>query len=319
MRPRRCWRSLAGAAPCLLRRRRPRLSRRSVEFLPRFDFHLTRGAPLERRSAVRVGRELRRRARPRRLRRADARPSSRTTRRSSASEFRALRSEPGQLHARGRRCRRAPRGVEAAAVFHHVSRHLSDRAKRQAGGLEHDRRPGRARRAREGAPSSRAALISGASCRSRSSTTAGSSTRHARARVRVSRDGGAVCGRRRAGARRRRHARPRDAVRLPRRRRRAARRDAAPRVELFVAGERRIDPYPLEFATATWVTAGFRLLSPVNQHAIIEPTMRLRLALSSALPGWPSLAAVALRRRCRPRSVRPSSSTRSRRCRTGCG
>ena len=32
--------------------------------------------------------------------------------------------------------------------------------------------------------------------------------------------------------------------------------------ELFVAGERRIDPYPLEFANATWVTAGFRLLSP---------------------------------------------------------
>lgn len=32
-------------------------------------------------------------------------------------------------------------------------------------------------------------------------------------------------------------------------------------VELFVAGERRIDPYPLEFSTASWITAGFRLLS----------------------------------------------------------
>lgn len=32
-------------------------------------------------------------------------------------------------------------------------------------------------------------------------------------------------------------------------------------VELFVAGERRIDPYPLEFGTAQWFTAGFRLLS----------------------------------------------------------
>ncbi len=31
--------------------------------------------------------------------------------------------------------------------------------------------------------------------------------------------------------------------------------------ELFVAVERRIDPYPLEFGTATWFTAGFRLLS----------------------------------------------------------
>ncbi len=32
-------------------------------------------------------------------------------------------------------------------------------------------------------------------------------------------------------------------------------------VELFVAGERRIDPYQLEFGTLTWSTFGFRLLS----------------------------------------------------------
>lgn len=32
-------------------------------------------------------------------------------------------------------------------------------------------------------------------------------------------------------------------------------------IELFVAGERRIDPYPVEVGTAEWVTAGFRLLS----------------------------------------------------------
>jgi hypothetical protein len=32
-------------------------------------------------------------------------------------------------------------------------------------------------------------------------------------------------------------------------------------VELFIAAERRIDPYPLEFAVDSWVTAGFRLLS----------------------------------------------------------
>lgn len=30
-------------------------------------------------------------------------------------------------------------------------------------------------------------------------------------------------------------------------------------VELFVAAERRIDPYQLEFSTATWLTTGFRL------------------------------------------------------------
>ena len=31
-------------------------------------------------------------------------------------------------------------------------------------------------------------------------------------------------------------------------------------VELFVAVERRIDPYPIQFASATWLAAGFRLL-----------------------------------------------------------
>ena len=31
--------------------------------------------------------------------------------------------------------------------------------------------------------------------------------------------------------------------------------------ELFVAAERRIDPYPTEFGTVTWVSAGFRLLT----------------------------------------------------------
>jgi hypothetical protein len=32
-------------------------------------------------------------------------------------------------------------------------------------------------------------------------------------------------------------------------------------MELFFGGERRIDPYPVEFGSATWVKAGFRLLS----------------------------------------------------------
>jgi hypothetical protein len=31
-------------------------------------------------------------------------------------------------------------------------------------------------------------------------------------------------------------------------------------IELFIAGERRIDPFPLELGTAHWLTAGFRLL-----------------------------------------------------------
>jgi hypothetical protein len=33
-------------------------------------------------------------------------------------------------------------------------------------------------------------------------------------------------------------------------------------IELFAGAERRIDPYPMEFGTATWAKAGFRLLSP---------------------------------------------------------
>jgi hypothetical protein len=32
-------------------------------------------------------------------------------------------------------------------------------------------------------------------------------------------------------------------------------------VELYVAGERRIDPYPLEFDTASWLSMGFRFVS----------------------------------------------------------
>jgi hypothetical protein len=36
---------------------------------------------------------------------------------------------------------------------------------------------------------------------------------------------------------------------------------SAAALELFVAAERRIDPYQLEFSTATWLSAGFRLTS----------------------------------------------------------
>ncbi len=32
-------------------------------------------------------------------------------------------------------------------------------------------------------------------------------------------------------------------------------------VELFVAAERRIDPYPLEFGTTSWISVGFRMVS----------------------------------------------------------
>jgi len=32
-------------------------------------------------------------------------------------------------------------------------------------------------------------------------------------------------------------------------------------IELIVAAERRVDPYPLEFSTLNWVSAGFRFVS----------------------------------------------------------
>ena len=51
-----------------------------------------------------------------------------------------LRSEPGQLHPR-RVDVAARRSVELRRVFHHESRHLSDRPKRHTGRLEHARRP----------------------------------------------------------------------------------------------------------------------------------------------------------------------------------
>jgi hypothetical protein len=35
-------------------------------------------------------------------------------------------------------------------------------------------------------------------------------------------------------------------------------------LELFIAAERRIDPYQLEFSTATWMTVGFRISSPAS-------------------------------------------------------
>ena len=35
-------------------------------------------------------------------------------------------------------------------------------------------------------------------------------------------------------------------------------------LDLFVAAERRIDPYQLEFSTVTWMTMGFRISSPAN-------------------------------------------------------
>ena len=90
---------------------------------------------------------------------------------------RAVRPEPGQLHARRDGCRHASRALELAGVFHHESRHLGDRAKTRR--LEHARRRG-SRVPALGAARSAARADLRWTVKSRSSTTAGSSTRRSR-------------------------------------------------------------------------------------------------------------------------------------------
>lgn len=157
-----------------------------------------------------------------------------------------------------------PRGFELAGVFHHESRHLSDRIKPQAVDWNMI-----------------GARLSGARSRGRVYVQGRADVRgvvqrsfvdyrweldtDARARVSVSSlaalfaGGGVrmlgVDGTRSRGTQR--GFRAEGGVRLQGR-------GAA--VELLLAGERRIDPYPLEFANATWVTAGFRLLSPESMR-----------------------------------------------------
>src|SRR4030095_6388823 len=46
-------------------------------------------------------------------------------------------------------------------------------------------------------------------------------------------------------------------------------------IELYIAGEQRIDPYPLEFGTARWASLGFRFLSRAR-HAFMKPRRRSR-------------------------------------------
>ena len=149
--------------------------------------------------------------------------------------------------------------VEVAGVFHHVSRHLSDRPKRfpvdwnmiggrVRGGFVHGRTELRAQMDIRGvieksfvdyqweADGGARALIR------LTPRVAFAATGGFRAvGVDGSRDRGNQFGWRGEGA-----------VRFDGR---------AAALELFVAGERRIDPYQLEFSTATWLTTGFRLVS----------------------------------------------------------
>lgn len=150
-------------------------------------------------------------------------------------------------------------GVEAALVFHHLSRHLSDRPKRQP--VDWNMVGGRVQRAfatgawRGDARVDLRGVVQRSLVDYRWEAVGGMrSVYTVRPRVGViadvdvrvlgvdgSQNRGTQAGFRAEGG-----------VRFDGR---------AGAVELFVAGERRIDPYPLEFGTATWLTAGFRLLS----------------------------------------------------------
>jgi hypothetical protein len=175
------------------------------------------------------------------------------------SEFRAFDPNQGNYILEGSISRRAG-GLEAAGVFHHVSRHLSDRPKRFP--VDWNMIGGR---------------IGGSTTRGRTTLRARADVRgviqntfvdyrwevESAAAVRVglrpgvvlvssggvrvlgvdgSRDRGTQYGYRGEGG-----------VRLDGR-------GAA--LELFIAAERRIDPYQLEFSTSTWMTLGFRISSP---------------------------------------------------------
>jgi hypothetical protein len=153
-----------------------------------------------------------------------------------------------------------PPGVEIAAVFHHESRHLSDRTKRQAVDWNMIGARVSAARTRGRVQFQGRADLRGVVQKSFVDYRWELDT-DARSRVSVSpmaalfAGGGVrvlgVDGTRSRGTQT--GVRGEGGVRLQGR-------GAA--VELFVAGERRIDPYPLDFSKETWFTAGFRFLSP---------------------------------------------------------
>ena len=153
-----------------------------------------------------------------------------------------------------------PKGGEIAGVFHHESRHLSDRAKRQAVawnmiGVRVSAAHTRGRLALQGRADLRG-IVQKALVDYRWEIDTEARSRLAVAPMTALFAGGGVRWLGVDGTRNRgtQHGfRGEGGVRLQGR-------GAA--VELFVAGERRIDPYPLEFSNETWITAGFRLLSP---------------------------------------------------------
>jgi len=174
------------------------------------------------------------------------------------SELRAFDPNQGNYTLEGSLSARA-RGVEVAGVFHHVSRHLSDRSKHQPvdwnlmggrvrGGLTRGRVDLEGR-----ADLARIVQKSFVDYRWELNTEVGARV-HVRPRVAIVAAGAArtvgVDGRR--GRATQHGFRGEGGIRLDGR---------AAAVDLFIAAERRIDPYQLEFSTATWLTVGFRISS----------------------------------------------------------
>ena len=175
------------------------------------------------------------------------------------NEFRAFDPNQGNYILEGSLSARAG-AVELAGVFHHVSRHLSDRPKRHA--VDWNMVGGRVRgtMTRERLHLQGRADLRGVVQRTyvdyRWELDAGADTRlDLRPRVALIAAGAArlvgVDGTRDRGSQ---HGfRAEGGVRINGR---------GAVLELFVAAERRIDPYQLEFSTATWMTTGFRISSP---------------------------------------------------------
>ena len=175
------------------------------------------------------------------------------------SEFRAFDPNQGNYTLEGSASVRAG-AVDAAAVFHHVSRHLSDRPKRfpvdwNMIGVRIAGATTRGSTALRGRVDVRGVIQKTYVDYTWEVETAGAARLAVHPRVSLvsngvlrvvgvdgSRDRGTQYGLRGEGG-----------VRL-------AGRGAA--LELYVAAERRLDPYQLEFSTVTWVTTGFRISSP---------------------------------------------------------
>ena len=175
------------------------------------------------------------------------------------SEFRAFDPNQGNYILEGSISARTD-GLEAAGVFHHVSRHLSDRPKRSPVdwnmiGGRIDGAATRGRTALRGRVDARG-VIQKTYVDYRWELDSNVAARVAlRPRVALVSSGGfrvlGVDGSLDRGTQY--GYRGEGGVRLDGR---------GASLELFIAAERRIDPYQLEFSTATWMTMGFRISGP---------------------------------------------------------